>query len=71
MRSGGRALSAFVGTRGRVVDHLMAAVAHLRRLFGLARVVIVVLAVLLVLGGGFVVWCTIVDRGRKCFGLLG
>jgi hypothetical protein len=45
MVSAGRALSALVGTRGRDVDHLMEAVRQLRRLFGLARVAIVVLAV--------------------------
>jgi hypothetical protein len=68
MMSAGRALSALVGTRGRDVEHLMAAVAHLRRLFGLARVVVVVVAVLAVVGGGLVVYCSlVVERGGKCF----
>ncbi len=72
MMSAGRALSSLVGTRGRDVEHLMAAVEHLRRFFGLARVVIVILAVAVVAGGGLVVWCTlVVDRGGKCFGFLG
>ncbi|HXN34436.1 MAG TPA: hypothetical protein VN894_21385 [Polyangiaceae bacterium] len=72
MMSAGRALSSLVGTRGRDVEHLMAAVTHLRRFFGLARVVIVVLAVVVVTAGGLVVWCTlVVDRGGKCFGWFG
>jgi hypothetical protein len=66
--SAGRSLSALVGTRGRDVEHLMRAVAQFRRLFGLARIVIVVVAVAAVAGGGLVLWCTlIVDRGGKCF----
>jgi hypothetical protein len=68
--SAGRSLSALVGTRGRDVEHLMAAVVQFQRLFGLARVVIVVVALLAVAGGTFVVWCMlVVDRGGKCFGL--
>jgi hypothetical protein len=66
----GRSLSALVATRGRDVEHLMKAVAQLRRLFGLARVVIVLIAFAAVGGGGFVVWCTFVlERGGKCFAL--
>jgi hypothetical protein len=66
--SAGRSLSALVATRGRDVDHLMRSIAQLRRLFGLARVVIVVVAVAAVAGGGLVLWCTLlVDRGGKCF----
>jgi heme exporter protein D len=72
MMSAGRALSALVATRGRDVEHLMAAVAHLRRFFGLARIVIVVLALAVVAAGSLVVWCTlVVDRGGKCFGWFG
>jgi hypothetical protein len=72
MMSAGRALSALVGTRGRDVEHLMAAVEQLRRFFGLARVVIVAVAIVLVAGGSIVVWCTlVVDRGGKCFGFWG
>lgn len=72
MMSAGRALSALVATRGRDVEYLMAAVVHLRRFFGLARIVIVVLAVAVVGAGGIVVWCTlVVDRGGKCFGWFG
>ncbi|MGA7121519.1 MAG: hypothetical protein WBY94_15550 [Polyangiaceae bacterium] len=65
--SAGRALSALVGTRGRDVEHLMAAVVHLRRFFVF---VIVILAIAVLGGGGFVAWCTLTgDRGGKCFGL--
>jgi heme exporter protein D len=72
MMSAGRALSGLVGTRGRDVEHLMAAVVHLRRFFGLARVVIVILAIAVVAASGLVVWCTlVVDRGGKCFGFWG
>jgi hypothetical protein len=68
MVTAGRSLSALVATRGRDIDHLMEAVAQLRRLFGLARVVIVVIAMAFVAIGGLVVWCTlVVDRGGKCF----
>jgi hypothetical protein len=64
----GRELSALVSTRGRDVAHLMATVRQLRRLFGLARVIVILLALLAVFGGSVVVWCTlVVDRGGKCF----
>jgi hypothetical protein len=50
----------------------MEAVVQLRRLFGLARVVIILLAMLVTVGGALVVWCTlVVERGGKCFGGLG
>jgi hypothetical protein len=66
--SAGRSLSALVATRGRDVEHLMQAVAQLRRLFGLARVVIVLIAFVAVGGGAVIVWCTlVVERGGKCF----
>ena len=66
MVSAGRALLALVGTRGRDVEHLMAAVKHLRRLFGMGILVLMIAVV----AGGLVVWCTLVmDRGGKCFGL--
>jgi hypothetical protein len=72
MMSAGRSLSAIVRTRGKDVEDLMEAVAKFRRLFGLARVVIVTLAVVAVACGGLVVWCMlVVDRGGKCFGLWG
>jgi hypothetical protein len=71
MVSAGRSLSALVATRGRDVEHLMEAVSQLRRLFGLARVVIVAFSMLLVVIAGVVVWCGLVtDRGGgKCLGL--
>ncbi|MDP9000060.1 MAG: hypothetical protein M3O46_08115 [Myxococcota bacterium] len=72
MTSAGRSLSALVGTRGRDLDHLMETVAQLRRLFGLARVVIVLVALVAVAGGGLIVWCTLItERGGRCFGLWG
>jgi hypothetical protein len=70
MVSAGRSLSALVATRGRDVVLLMEAVVQLRRIFGLARVVIVAVAVAAVAGGSFIVWCALVsDRGGRCFGL--
>ena len=70
MVSAGRSLSALVATRGRDIALLMEVVAQLRRIFGLARVVIVTIAVAAVAGGSFIVWCAFVsDRGGKCFGL--
>jgi hypothetical protein len=70
MLSAGRSLSALVRTRGRDVEHLMEAVTHLRKLFALARVAIIVIAMLVSALAAVVVWCTfVVDRGGKCFGL--
>jgi hypothetical protein len=61
-----------VRTRGQDVERLMEAVVQLRRLFGLARVVIIVLAMLVSVGGAMVVWCNlVVERGGKCFGIFG
>jgi hypothetical protein len=68
--SAGRSLSALVATRGRDVEHLMQAVAQLRRLFGLARVIIVLIAFVAVGGGAVIVWCTfVVEKGGKCIAL--
>jgi hypothetical protein len=70
--SAGRSLAALVRTRGRDVEDLMEAVVQFRRLFGLARVLIVVIAMLAVAGCSLLVWCTLVpDRGGKCLNLLG
>jgi len=64
MVSAGRSLSALVATRGRDMVLLMEAVAQLRRIFGLARIVIVAVAVAAVAGGSFIVWGTLVsDHG--------
>lgn len=72
MVSAGRSLAAMVRTRGRDVEQLMEAVVQLRRLFGLARVVIILLAMLVTVGGAAVVWCNfVVERGGKCFAGLG
>lgn len=72
MVSAGRSLSAMVRTRGRDVEHLMEAVAHLRRLFGLWRVAIIILALVVVVAGALIVWCTFVlERGGRCFGGFG
>jgi hypothetical protein len=72
MLAAGRSLSGMVRTRGRDVVQLMEAVVQLRRLFGLARVVIIVLAMGVTIGGAAVVWCNfVVERGGKCFGGMG
>jgi hypothetical protein len=66
--SAGRSLSALVSTRGRDVERLMEAVEQLRRLFGFARVAIIVVALLVVVVAGAIVWCTLgADKGGKCF----
>jgi hypothetical protein len=66
--SAGRSFSALVSTRGRDIEHLMDAVAQLRRLFGFLRVVVIALAVSIVGCAGVVVWCTWgAERGGKCF----
>jgi len=68
----GCSLSAMVRTRGQDVERLMEAVSQLRKLFGLARVVIILLAMAVTVGGALVVWCNvIVEKGGKCFGGLG
>jgi len=70
MLSAGRSLSALVRTRGRDIDHLMEAVKHLRKLFALARIAIIVIAMLVSALAAAVVWCNfVVDRGGKCFGM--
>jgi hypothetical protein len=72
MVSAGRSLSAMVRTRGQDVDRLMEAVVQLRRLFGLARVVIILLAMMVTVGGALVVYCNVVvERGGKCLGTFG
>jgi hypothetical protein len=64
--SGGRSLSAMMRTRGRDVDYLMEAVTQLRRLFGMA----LVLLMIGMLGAiALVAWCAL--GTGKCFGLLG
>jgi len=66
--SAGRSLSALVTTRGRDVERLMEAVEQLRRLFGFARVAIIVVALLLVVSAGVIVWCTfVVEKSGRCF----
>ena len=66
--SAGRSLSALVRTRGRDIKHLMEAVAQLRRLFGFARVFIIVYALAAAVAGAAVVWCNFaVDKGGRCF----
>jgi hypothetical protein len=72
MVSAGRSLSGMLRTRGRDVEYLMDAVIQLRRLFALARVVIIVLALVMVVAGALVVWCTfVIDRGGRCLGVFG
>ncbi len=70
--SAGRSLSAMVRTRGRDVENLMAAVTQLRRLFGMQRILVIVVAMLMTAGFAAAVWCAFVaERGGRCFGLLG
>jgi hypothetical protein len=66
--SAGRSLSALVRTRGRDIKHLREAVVQLRRLFGFARVFIIVYALAAAAAGAAVVWCNFaVEKGGKCF----
>ncbi len=70
--SAGRSLSALVRTRGRDVAHLMDAVVQLRRLFGFARVFIIVYALAAAVAGAAFVWCNfVVEKGGKCFAAWG
>ena len=64
----GRSLSALVRTRGRDIARLMEAVVQLRRLFGFARVFIIVYALAAAVAGAAFVWCNFaVDKGGRCF----
>jgi hypothetical protein len=63
MLSAGRSLSAMLRTRGRDVALLMEAVTQLRRIFGLA----VGMMLLVVAGGMAVAWCVV--TGNRCWGL--
>ncbi len=70
--SAGRSLSALVRTRGRDVAHLMDAVGQLRRLFGFARVFIIVYALAAAAAGAAFVWCNfVVEKGGHCFAAWG
>ncbi|HEV3193086.1 MAG TPA: hypothetical protein VGY54_21410 [Polyangiaceae bacterium] len=70
--SAGRSLSALVRTRGRDAERLMEAVRHLRMLFGFARAVIIVQALVIAAAGGILVWCTFaMDKGGKCWDVFG
>jgi hypothetical protein len=70
--SAGRSLSALVRTRGRDAERLMEAVGHLRMLFGFARAVIIVQALVIAAAGGILVWCTFaMDKGGKCWDAFG
>jgi hypothetical protein len=70
--SGGRSLSGLVRTRGRDADHLMRAVAELRRLFAFAQAFIILQTLLITAAAGAALWCSIVaDKGTRCFNVLG
>ncbi len=70
--SAGRSLSGIVRTRGGDVDHLMEAVAQLRRLFAFARAAIIVQTLLLTAVAGAFVWCSVLaEKGTRCFGVFG
>jgi hypothetical protein len=57
-----------VRTRGRDVAYLIDAVAQLRRLFGFARVFIIVYALAAAVAAAGFVWCNFVlDKGGRCF----
>jgi hypothetical protein len=71
MVSAGRSLSAMLRTRGRDVDYLMDAVLHMRRLFGLQLVVIIVSAFLVMATLGAAVWCSMLHSGGRCLGVFG
>jgi hypothetical protein len=66
--SAGRSLSAMVRTRGRDVAYLMDAVAQLRKLFGFARVFIIIYALAAGVAAAGFVWCNfVVEKGGRCF----
>ncbi len=68
MLSAGRSLSAMMRTRGRDVQYLMEAVTQLRRLFGMA----LVLLMIAMLGAvAAVAWCALGAGSGRCFGMFG
>jgi hypothetical protein len=70
--SAGRALSSLVATRGRDIGRLMEAVGQLRRLFGFARVVIILMTFGVVAVAAGIVYCSfLVDKGGRCFAAFG
>ncbi|HEY8091262.1 MAG TPA: hypothetical protein VIF09_25540 [Polyangiaceae bacterium] len=72
MLSAGRSLSTMVRTRGRDIPQLMNAVKQLRRLFGLALVVIILVTFAMIMGFGVLVWCgVLMDKGGRCLGGFG
>jgi hypothetical protein len=68
MTAAGRSLSALVRTRGRDIARLMEAVVQLRRLFGFARVFVILYALAAMAAGAAFVWCNFAaDKGGRCF----
>jgi hypothetical protein len=67
--SAGRSLSSLVRTHGRDVGHLMDAVGPMRRLFGFALVIVILVTMLAMLACAGIAWCMVVgEGGGKCFG---
>jgi hypothetical protein len=67
--SAGRSLSSLVRTHGRDIGHLMDAIVPMRRLFGFALVIVILVTMLGMLACAGVAWCTLVgEGGGKCFG---
>jgi hypothetical protein len=68
MTAAGRSLSALVRTRGRDIARLMEAVVQLRRLFGFARIFVILYAIAAMVAGALFVWCNFAaDKGGRCF----
>jgi hypothetical protein len=67
--SAGRSLSSLVRTHGRDVGYLMDAVGPMRRLFGFALVVVILVTMAAMLACAGIGWCMVVgEGGGKCFG---
>lgn len=70
--SAGRSLSALVRTRGGDMTYLMEAIGQMRLLFGFARAVIILQALLMAAAAGIFVWCMfVVDKGGRCWSVWG
>ena len=70
--SAGRSLSGLVRTRGGDMTYLMEAVGQMRLLFGFARAVIIVQALLISALTGVFVWCTfLADKAGRCWNVWG
>jgi hypothetical protein len=65
--SAGRSLASMVATRGKDVQRLMEAMRDFRKLYGFARIFVILAAVALVVVAAGIVWCSfLTEKGGAC-----